>query len=93
MENRKGKGKGKETEIKGTGAILKGYIRYERRRRRRKRRGRRRRTRPDTRHKMRLVCVRFTFENNTGYTDLRTDGRTDTTSYRDATAHLKRRSR
>ena len=51
-------------------------------------------TRPDTRHKMRLVCVLFTFENNTGYTDgptdLRTDGRTDTTSYRDATAHLKR---
>ena len=35
----------------------------------------------------------FTFENNTGHTDgptdLRTYGRTDTTSYRDATAHLK----
>merc|ERR1719414_576531 len=46
-------------------------------------------TRPDTRHKMRLVCVVFTFENNTGHTDGRTDGRTDTTSYRDATAHLK----
>ena len=38
---------------------------------------------------MRLVCVLFTFENNTGHTDGRTDGRTDTTSYRDATAHLK----
>ena len=39
------------------------------------------RTRPDTRHKMRLVCVLFHFENNTGHTDgptdLRTDGRTD----------------
>ena len=54
-------------------------------------------TRPDTRHKMRLVCVLFTFENNTGHTDRRTDGPTDrrtdgptdTTSYRDATAHLK----
>ena len=34
-------------------------------------------TRPDTRHKMRLVCVLFTFENNTGHTDLRTDGPTD----------------
>ena len=31
-------------------------------------------TRPDTRHKMRLVCVLFTFENNTGHTDRRTDG-------------------
>ena len=40
-------------------------------------------TRPDTRHKMRLVCVLFPFEKNTG--------RTDTTSYRDATAHLKSR--
>ena len=43
---------------------------------------------------MRLVCELFTFENNTGHTDLRTDGRTggrtDSTSYRDATAHLKR---
>ena len=55
-------------------------------------------TRPDTRYKMRLVCVLITFENNTGRTDgrtygttdRRTDGRTDTTSYRDATAHLKR---
>ena len=41
---------------------------------------------------MRLVCVLFTFENNTGQTDGSTDGptdgRTDTTSYRDATAHL-----
>ena len=46
-------------------------------------------TRPDTRHKMRLVCVLFTFENNTGRTYGRTDGRTETTSYRDATAHLK----
>ena len=50
-------------------------------------------TRPDTRHKMRLVCVFLTFKNNTGHTDgptdLRTDLRTDTTSYRDATAHLK----
>ena len=34
-------------------------------------------TRPDTRHKMRLVCVLFTFENNTGRTDQRTDGPTD----------------
>ena len=31
-------------------------------------------TRPDTRHKMRLVCVLFTFENNGAQTDLRTDG-------------------
>ena len=31
-------------------------------------------TRPDTRHKMRLVCVLFTFGNNTGRTDGRTDG-------------------
>ena len=38
---------------------------------------------------MRLVCVLFTIENNTGHTDGRTDRRTDTTSYRDATAHLK----
>ena len=37
---------------------------------------------------MRLVCVLYTFENNTGHTDLRTD----TTSYRDKTAHLKRGS-
>ena len=36
-----------------------------------------RETRPDTRHKLRLVCVVFTFENNTGHTDGRTDGRTD----------------
>ena len=36
-----------------------------------------RKTRPDTRHKMRLVCVLFTFENNTGRTYGRTDGRTD----------------
>ena len=49
-------------------------------------------TRPDTRHKMRLVCVLFTFENNTGQTDGPMDGRTDTTSYRDAMAHLKTRS-
>ena len=53
-----------------------------------------RKTRPDTRHKMRLVCVLFTFEYNTGHTDGptdgRTDGRTDTTSYTDATAHLKK---
>ena len=35
-------------------------------------------TRPDTGHKMRLVCVLFTFENNAGPTDLRTDRRTDT---------------
>ena len=51
-------------------------------------------TRPDTRHKMRLLCVLFTFENNTGPTDGSSDGprdgRTDTTSYRNATAHLKR---
>ena len=50
-------------------------------------------TRPDTRHKMRLVCVLFAFKNNTGHADRRTygrtDGRTDTTFYRDATAHLK----
>ena len=34
-------------------------------------------------------CVLFTFENNTGPSYGLTDGRTDTTSYRDATAHLK----
>ena len=34
-------------------------------------------TRPDTRHKMRLVCVLFTSENNTGHTDGPTDGPTD----------------
>ena len=45
-------------------------------------------TRPDTRHKMRLVRVRFTFEKKHG-TDRRTNGWTDTTSYRDATAQLK----
>ena len=64
---------------------------------RKKDRKKERKTRPDTRHKMRLVCVLFTFENNAGPTDLRmdrqtdgrTDGRTDMTSYRDATAHLK----
>ena len=31
-------------------------------------------TRPDTRHKMRLVSVLFTFENNAGPTDGPTDG-------------------
>ena len=31
-------------------------------------------TRLDKRHKMRLVCEHFTFENNTGHTDLRTAG-------------------
>ena len=36
-------------------------------------------TRPDTRHKMRLVCVLFTFENNMGRTDRQTDGRTPLT--------------
>ena len=46
-------------------------------------------TRPDTRHKMRLVRVLLIFENNMGRTDLWTDGRTDTTSFRDATAYLK----
>ena len=53
-------------------------------------------TRPDTRHKMRLVCVLFTLENNTGrtdlrtdlWTDLRTDGRTDTTA--PLKTHLKK---
>ena len=50
----------------------------------------RKKTRPDTRHKMRLVCVLFTFEKKTR--DGRADGRTDRrTSYRDATAHLKRK--
>ena len=34
-------------------------------------------TRPDTRHEMRLVSVLFTFENNTGHTDIPTDLRTD----------------
>ena len=34
-------------------------------------------SRPDTGHKMRLVCVLFTFENNTGHTDGPTNGRTD----------------
>ena len=46
-------------------------------------------TRPDTQHKMRLVCVLFTFENNTGRTYGHTDRRTDTPSYRDATGFLK----
>ena len=46
-------------------------------------------TRQDTRNKIRLVFVLFTFENYTGQTDEPTDGRTDTTSYRDAAAHLK----
>ena len=48
------------------------------------------RTRPDTRHKMRLVCG---FSPSKITRDIRTYGptdlRTDTTSYRDATAHLK----
>ena len=35
------------------------------------------RTRPDIRHKMRLVCVLFTFENNTGPSDGPTDLRTN----------------
>ena len=39
-------------------------------------------------------CAWYAFENNAGQTDLRTYGRTygrtDTPSYRDATAHLKR---
>ena len=35
--------------------------------------------------------LRFSFENNLGRTDRRTDGRTDTTSYRDAWSHLKMR--
>ena len=52
-----------------------------------------RETRPDTRHKMRLVCVLSTFENNTGRTYGPTDRRTDTTSYGDATAHLKMEDR
>ena len=39
-------------------------------------RGRNKRIRPDTRHKLRLVCVLFTFENNTGRTYGPTDGRT-----------------
>ena len=34
-------------------------------------------TRPDTLHKIRLVCVLFTFENNTGRTDGPTDGPAD----------------
>ena len=40
---------------------------------------RERKTRPDTRHKMRLERVLFTFEKKTrdGQTDRRTDGRTD----------------
>ena len=33
-------------------------------------------TRPETRHKMRLVCVLFTLENNARRTDGPTDGRT-----------------
>ena len=48
---------------------------------RRKKNGGKKVTRPDTWHKMRLVCVLFTFENNTGHMDQRTDrgtnGRTD----------------
>ena len=46
-------------------------------------------TRPDTRHKMRLVSVLSTFENNTEQTDSWTYGQTDGHSYRDATALLK----
>ena len=46
-------------------------------------------TRPDTRQKMRLVCVLSTFKNNWGRTDRPTDGRTDTTSSRDAMASKK----
>ena len=38
-------------------------------------------TRPDTRHKMLLVCVLFTFENNTGQTDGPTDRPTDLRTY------------
>ena len=34
-------------------------------------------TRPDTRHNMRLDCVVFTLENNTGHKDGWNDGRTD----------------
>ena len=39
--------------------------------------GKMKKTRPDTRHKMRLVCELFTFKNNTGHTDPRTDVPTD----------------
>ena len=55
-------------------------------------------TRPDTRHKMRLArdilrSTAFILDAN-GHTDQRTDprtdGRRDTPSYRDATAHLKK---
>ena len=34
-------------------------------------------------------CILSAFENNTGRTYGPTDGRTDTTSYKDATVHLK----
>ena len=50
-------------------------------------------TRHETRHKMRLVCVVFTFKKKRGTdgpTDGLTDEWTDTTSYRVATAHLRR---
>ena len=57
-------------------------------------------TSPDTRHKMRLVSLLFSFENNAGPMDLqtegptdrrtggRTDGRTDTTSYTEMRRHI-----
>ena len=42
-----------------------------------KKREKKERTRPDTRHKIRLVCVLFTFEKNRGRTDGPTDGPAD----------------
>ena len=46
-------------------------------------------TRLNTRHKMRLAVIREKALRPDGPTARRTDGRTDTPSYRDATAHLK----
>ena len=50
-------------------------------------------TRPDTRHKMRLVRVRFTFENNTGRTYGRTDGRTNGRTDGRTRPHIEMRRR
>ena len=49
----------------------------ERGKEQRRRKTKSEKTRPDTRHKMRLVCVLFAFENNTGPSYGRTDGPTD----------------
>merc|ERR1719414_2896160 len=50
-------------------------------------------TRPDTRHKMRLVRELFTFENNTGRTYGPTDGRTDRRTDGRTQPHIEMRRR